>query len=352
MQYVLGQGPVSLLRLLGANLLALLSRPLRYLGALAYALRLSARTPSLIPRYLVYFAEAAVAGKYLKDEGVTLFHTHFSSTVALFVSRIYGLAFSMTVHGPDEFVDVRGFHMKEKVQQASAVVAISNFASSQIKRAALPEHWSKVCVIPLGVDPLQFQHPRVPAQPEDADMFRLVTVGRLAPAKAQIVLIEAMGELARRGKRVKLTVVGDGPDRALLDARIKESGLERIVHLVGSCNHDQVVHALAGSDAFVLSSFAEGVPVVLMEAMAMGLPCVSTWITGIPELMVNEQQGLLVPPDSSDAIADAVCRLMTDREFAQRIGAAGREKVRAAYDLSRNTERLASRFVQLLPSLV
>lgn len=334
--YVLGQG---FLRIVFIQAMVFFQRPVRFLKTLWFAWSLSKGTPRLLLLNTAYFAEAVIAGYHFKKQRVDLIHTHFSSTVALLVSRLFQVRFSMTIHGPDEFNDVVGFHMAAKVAAASMVSTISQFAASQVMRAADPDHWHKVTTIPLGVDPAML----VPgtAEPNDAGgAVRLLFVGRLAAAKAPHLLVRAVAELLGRGKNVTLTVVGDGPLRKDLEKEVDRLGLQQHVVLAGACNFDSVIGYYQRSDMFVLPSFAEGVPVVLMEAMAMQVPCVATWITGIPELITHRVDGLLVPPASVAALVDAVCCLLDDRELSMRMARAGREKVLSHYHLEHNTARL------------
>ncbi len=330
-----------------ANVRVALRRPLAYLKGLAYAWRLSRGTPRLIVNYTFYFVEAVVAGDHFERRGVGHFHTHFSSTVALLLSRVFPISHSITLHGPTEFDDVVGFQLAQKVASANFVSTISHYASSQVMRASDPAHWHKVRALRLGVDPSAFA-PRRPPVRGVGEPYQLVFVGRLAPAKAQFMLIEAVDLLRARGRLVMLTLVGEGPARTGLEALVSERGLGNEVKLAGACNHDRVAAFYNQSDAFVLGSFAEGVPVVLMEAMAMELPCIATWIAGIPELIDNGIDGLLVPPADPAALADAIVRLMDDPDLAQRLGAAGRQKVVSKYNLEHNTERLGDEFRRLL----
>jgi glycosyltransferase involved in cell wall biosynthesis len=169
-------------------------------------------------------------------------------------------------------------------------------------------------------------------------------VGRLAAAKAHHVLIAAVGRLVAKGRNVGLTIVGDGPERRSLEQAIAENNLGEVVHLAGSCNHDRVIEYYRQTDAFALASFAEGVPVVLMEAMTMEIPCVATWITGIPELIRNETDGLLVPPADPEALSEALERLMDDAALCARLGKSARERILERYDLRRNSARLGEMF--------
>jgi colanic acid/amylovoran biosynthesis glycosyltransferase len=333
---------------LAANVRVFCRRPLRYLAGLLYAWKLSRGTPRLLVSHTIYFFEAVVAGEYFRTQGVQFVHTHFSSTVLLILSRVFPIRYSLTIHGSGEFEDVVGFHMAQKVAGASFVATISNYGRSQVMRASDPAHWHKVKLLPLGIDPASFA-PRVRAPRAPGEPFRLLFVGRLSAAKAPQMLIEALGILRSAGRQVEVTIVGDGPIRTTLEAFVRDRGLDASVHMVGACNHDRVIRYYEQSDAFVLTSFAEGVPVVLMEAMATGLPCVSTWITGVPELIENGVEGLLVPPASPHAVAAAVVRLMDEPQLAERIAAQGRRKVTGAYDLARNTQRLAEVFQAHLP---
>jgi colanic acid/amylovoran biosynthesis glycosyltransferase len=340
---VLGAGAAAQLT---AHLKTFLRSPLAYCGGLWYALRLSGGAPPKILSYLFYFAEAVVAGEYLKRQGIGHLHTHFSSTVTLILGEIFPLSISMTIHGPSEFDDVIGFHMEEKVHRALFTATISCYGASQVMRASDPADWNRVHVLPLGVSPQSF----APRQlPERHERFECVCVGRLAPVKAHLVLFEAVARLVRQGKRhLHLTVVGDGPSRASLAAYITREKLESHIELVGACNQERVIEFYKNADAFTLASFAEGVPVVLMEAMSMEIPCVTTWINGVPELIRNEQDGLLVPPADAGALAEAIARLIDDAGLRERLGRSGRKRVMEAYDCELNIGRLAAVFRQYL----
>lgn len=328
---------------LGANLRTLGRRPVAYLRALAYAWWLTRGTPRLLLAYTAYFLEAVIAGDHFERQGVTFIHTHFSSTVMLILARIFPVRYSMTLHGPSEFFDVVGFHVAEKVAEAEFVATISNYGSSQVMAASDPVHWHKVRTLRLGIDPRAFWPQR-----SQSDVFRLVFVGRLAPVKAPHMLVEAVRLLRDGGRNVTLTLVGEGPSRASLEKLIAERELGAHVKLIGAVNHDEVASFYRNSDAFVLASFAEGIPVVLMEAMAMELPCVATWITGVPELIDNGIDGLLVPPADPVALAGAIATLIDDPALSRRIGAAGRSKIASKYHLERNTEFLGAAFRERL----
>jgi colanic acid/amylovoran biosynthesis glycosyltransferase len=337
---VIGAG---VLHVLIANMRVLARYPLGYLRGLLYAWALSRGTPRLLVTYSCYFLEAVVAGDYFERQGLTYIHTHFSSTVLLILARIFRMRYSLTTHGSGEFVDVIGFHLAEKVAGAIFVATVGRWGMSQVMNASDPVHWDKIVVLPLGVDVDAFS-PHSAPQRDRNEPFRLLSVGRLSSAKGYPILLEMMSLLRERGRSAKLTLVGEGPERLKLEKLIGVLHLGDCVRLAGACNHDRLADYYASSDAFVMSSFLESTPVALMEAMAMELPCVATWITGIPEIIEKDVEGLLVPPASPAAMADAVERLIDDPEKARRLGIAARRKVLAEYHLERNVERLIEEF--------
>ena len=201
--------------------------------------------------------------------------------------------------------------------------------------------WPKVELTTLGVDPNRFQ-PR-PFRPSPSP-FRIVCAARLAPVKGQHVLIAAMAVLVKEGRHIRLRFAGDGPDRIALRQDIEKRGLSDGVSFEGNVNQDKLLELYRESDALVLSSFAEGLPVVLMEAMAMEIPCVAPWVNGIPEIVTHETDGLLVPPGDAEALARAIGRLMDDAELRRTLGQRARLKILEKFDLRRNTEHLADVF--------
>jgi colanic acid/amylovoran biosynthesis glycosyltransferase len=201
--------------------------------------------------------------------------------------------------------------------------------------------WSKLVVSRLGVDPAIFL-PR-PAKPE-SDLSEILCVGRLTQAKGQHVLIDAVDELARKGRRVRLRLVGDGPDGPALREQAKRLENANLVVFEGAVNQDNIRPLYEAADIFCLPSLAEGIPVVLMEAMAMEIPCVTSHITGIPELIRSGTEGLLVAPSDLDALVRALETLMDDAVLREHIAKAGRARILKDYDLGRNVERLAAIF--------
>jgi glycosyltransferase involved in cell wall biosynthesis len=326
-------------QVLAAHARALSRHPLGWLRGLAHAFAVGAWHPRATAAALLYFVEAVVAGDWLVTRGVSHVHVHFSSTVALLASRVWPLGFSMTIHGPDEFDAQPEALLRRKVAASRFVIAISHFARSQIMRRSHPADWNKIEVVPLGVEPAALRpRPRAGSAP-----FRLVCAGRLAPVKGHRVLLDALRQLAAAGTGLgtpTLHLAGDGPERASLERRVREAGLQDHVVFEGLLDRDALVALYRRCDLFVLPTFAEGVPVVLMEAMALELPCVSTWVCGVPELIDAGRSGVLVPPGDADALAAAIAALMVDPDRRRELGRQGRAAVLARYDVDRNVRRL------------
>ena len=295
--------------------------------------------------YLGYFLEALAAGEYFRAKNIRHAHTHFASTVTHLMAGMYGIDYSLTIHGPEEFNDTTGFHLAAKVARAGMVAAISHYAASQVMRIAAPEHWEKVEVLRLGVDPETFT-PRPAPDHGGGEPYELLMVGRLVPVKGHFILIDVLELLRERGLPVRLTLVGEGPLREALEQRIRERGLIHVVKLTGALNQEELLNHYRKADFFVLASFAEGLPVVLMEAMAMEVPCVATWVMGIPELVRDPLGGLLVAPADPNGLAGRLESLIADRQLRQRLGHTGRETVKQTYNLKQNVEKLADAFAR------
>jgi glycosyltransferase involved in cell wall biosynthesis len=307
-------------------------------AALAANLRMFLRRPMAYVRGLTrakpfYFAEAMIFADWMRREGLKHVHMHFTTTLGLIARRVWPMRTSATIHGSDEFIDPMGFYLPQKVAAFDLICAISDYGRSQLMRFSEPVHWNKLRVARLGVDPEIYTPTPFRNNPAT---FEIISVGRLAPVKGLHVLIAAVDALVREGRPVRLRLVGDGGDRASLENEVARRGLSAHVIFEGWQNPDQVRALYAQADVFALASFAEGIPVVLMEAMAMELPCVATWITGIPELIRDEVDGLLVPPASEATLASALARLIDDPGLRQRLGKSARQRIMEHYNLTSN----------------
>jgi glycosyltransferase involved in cell wall biosynthesis len=285
-----------------------------------------------------------MVGVWMKRRKHRHLHVHLGSqaaTVGLYVHHIFEAGFSMTVHGPDEFFDVQGQYLKHKIAAADFVCCISFFAQSQLMRCSPYVDWSKLVVARLGVDPQIFSPVPRSKSPE---VFEILCVGRLTPAKGQHLLIDAVERLARQGWCVRLRLVGGGSDETSLKQRAAEIETSDSVIFEGPVNQNYIRALYAKADLFCIASFAEGIPVVLMEAMAMAIPCVTTRVAGIPELIRDGVDGLLVAPSDVDGLVGALARLMGDAELRERLGKCGRARILEQYDLRKNVDKLAMIF--------
>lgn len=328
---------------LGALGYWLLRSPRRLLSTFAFGFGLHGGGRSWVG--LAYALEAAMVARWMQREEVVHLHVHFGNagaTVGMLVKRLTGCHLSYTIHGPDEFDDVPGQRLALKMQEADAVVCISQFARGQLMRISDPAHWSKLRLCRLGVAPAQFQF----ALREGGAVPRLLCVGRLTPAKCQVLLVQACARLRDAGVPFQLTFVGAGPDRERVERAIRELGLQDRITLTGALNQEEVRAQFARADIFVLPSLAEGIPVVLMEAMASGVPCVTTPVNGIPELIQHEQTGLLARPGDVESLAEQLRRLIDEPALHRPLALAARDRVLADFDLERNVAALGRIFEQ------
>lgn len=336
------------------NVLEAVANPAVLLPALAWALgrpgrlwrtvRLALATrPAGIKatiRQVFYLLEAIVLARHLTRAGATQIHNHFamaSSSVAMLASELSGIAYSLTLHGPADFLDTGRWRLDEKIARARFVACISRFSRSQGMLFSDPVHWPKLHVVHCGVVPARYG--RDPSRPAGR---RVLFVGRLAAAKGVPILLDAFARLHARFPDARLTLIGDGPARRQLEARAAGLGLAEAVAFTGYLGQDEVAAHLARSDLFALPSFAEGVPVVLMEAMATGLPVLATRIAGIPELVEDGLSGRIVAPGDLDAFADAMIALLEDPGRALVLGQAGRARIARDFDVETEAGKLAA----------
>lgn len=334
-------------RVLFDHLAVACTRPLGYCRGLAEVLRLSRGSPLALLANSYYFVEAVIAGRRLAALGISHFHTHFASTVGLLMTRIFSVTMSATFHGPDEFNDPAAFHLARKVAASAFVCTISRYGASRVMKVCDASLWDKIEVARLGVNPSDFL-PAPPRQPRAR--VEIICVARLAPVKAQRILIDAVARLVEDGRDVRLQLVGDGPDRPMLEARSAAARLDGRVLFHGWLNQDRVAALYRESDIAALSSFDEGIPVALMEPMAMQIPCVATYVAGVPELIQDGVNGLLVPASDVDALRCALARLVDDPALRCRLGKAARERILDQFDLLKNVDLLAEIFTRRLPS--
>jgi glycosyltransferase involved in cell wall biosynthesis len=330
--------PLVLVR---AHVAALLRRPADYVSTLRLALRTGRPGLKGTLRQIIYFLEAGVLADHLRGQGATHLHNHFadsSANVAMLASSLSGVPFSYTLHGPAELFEPESWHLRTKVARSAFTVCISHFARSQAMLFSDPDHWSKLRIVHCGVTPARYAAP----QAFPTGRLRLLFVGRLTAIKGLRVLMAALDRARAVNPAIDLTLIGDGEDRAWVEAQAARLGG---VVCLGFRSQGEVAAALAEHDAFVLPSFAEGVPVVLMEAMASGRPVIATRVGGVSELVADGQSGLLVAPGDAEALANAILRLAADADLRSQMGAAGRDAVRADFDVDREARRILTLFL-------
>lgn len=337
-------------RLVGAHLRLACTAPKAYIRTLALALRHAPPGVRGSLWQLFYFVEAVMLWLECRRRGIRHIHVHFANVaaaVALLATELGSAvdgpdkwSWSFSMHGPTELFNVGQYNLAEKIARARFVVCISDFTRSQLMSLCDPELWHKLHVIHVGIPLEQFTNAPGESRPTDCE---ILLIGRQVPEKGQAVLLEAVASLAERGHHVNTTLVGDGVTRANLEHLSKRLGISARTSFPGAVGQDDIWAFYSRASVFCLPSFAEGVPCVLMEAMAMELPVVSTRITGIPELVDDGHTGLLVAPGRADLLADALELLVTDPELCRRMGAAAREKVVCEF----NTESSANQLYEL-----
>jgi colanic acid/amylovoran biosynthesis glycosyltransferase len=338
------------IRLFKALLLEALCRPWRFSVALRAAVRLGRRSERGLIRHFIYLAEACWLRRRLAQCGAQHVHTHFgtnSADIALLSHLLGGPRYSITIHGPEDFDAPRALGLRQKVHGATFVAAVSEFTRSQLYRWCAPEDWRKIHVIHCGLDAM-FLTPaavRVPEQP------RLVNVGRLSEQKGQLLLVRAAAQLRDEGVPFELVIVGDGPLRKQIEELVEHLDLREHVRITGFVSNQAVQQELEAARALVLPSFAEGLPVVIMEALSLGRPVISTYIAGIPELVAPGINGWLVPAGAIDALAAAMAEALTaEASELEQMGQAGAAQVAREHDARVEAKKLADLFASPGPS--
>ncbi|OFX01867.1 MAG: hypothetical protein A3E78_17010 [Alphaproteobacteria bacterium RIFCSPHIGHO2_12_FULL_63_12] len=323
------------LKLAAAILESLAARPLGSLRAMIDAVQMGACSDSGLLRHVFYAAEALALASWLRRDGIAHVHAHFgtnSATVAMLAARINGGAFSLTVHGPEEFDKPQLIALPQKIMAASFVAAVSSYGMSQLRRLVSPDYWERLRIVPCGVEKSFYDGAETP--PPSSSVARFVCVGRLCEQKGQLTLIEAAAEVKRRGGKFHLVLVGDGDMRGAIEAMIAARDLKDEVELAGWKTPAEVRAQIQAARAFVLPSYAEGLPVSIMEAMLLSRPVISTFVAGIPELVLPGETGWLTPAGDARKLADAMMAAIaaTPARLAE-MGRAGKQRAIERHDI-------------------
>jgi glycosyltransferase involved in cell wall biosynthesis len=335
---------IGMFRLLFSLLRLALTRPMRFAIAFKLMLQVSRFSDRSLWHHLAYLAEASVLIDWFSDSGIAHIHAHFgtnSTTVAMLCHTLGGPSYSFTVHGPEEFDKLKIIALEEKIKRATFVVAVSSFGKSQLYRWCHHQQWSKIHQIHCGVDELFLTQPPIPIPKAP----RLVCVGRLCEQKGHLLLVEAARRLTAEGLPLKLVLVGDGPLRSQIETQIAQLNLQDSIEITGWASNSQVQQQILNSRAMVLPSFAEGLPVVIMEALALGRPVISTYVAGIPELVAPGICGWLVPAGSVEALTAAMrSALQLPEEQLEHMGRVGAGRVAQHHNAALEAKKLAVLF--------
>jgi colanic acid/amylovoran biosynthesis glycosyltransferase len=338
--YILKQSAGSYL---AAHFAELFTRPGPYLRTFGLALSHRAHGGRGLLLGMAHFAESVLLARELRKRGTTHLHNHFANsaaTVGLLATRLLGIRWSFTMHGISETDYPAGLMLGRKIEAADFVVCVSWFGRAQGMRLVGPREWEKMHVIRCG---LPFD--RIPLKnPAEAGKKTIICVGRLSPEKGQPGLLRVFARVRSSHPELALRLVGDGPERGALEALARELGVSDAVTFAGRLPEDETLSEIARADLLVLPSFMEGLPIVLMEAMAVGVPVIASRVAGIPELVEDGATGLLFTPSNWDELASTIERLLGDEALQSSLAERAKAKVAAEFDTRKSATQLASLF--------
>lgn len=333
--------PLSLFAAMGRTMV---TTPVRFLRGLGATMRMGWRSDrGLIPHF-AYLLEACFLLGHLRAGQVEHLHAHFATNpaaVAMLCRILGGPPYSFTAHGPDDFDRAPALSLGEKVAGAKFVTSVSFYGRSQLLRWSDGRDWGKIHVIPMGLDASFLGATPTPLP----DTRLLVSIGRLHEQKGQLLLLEAIALLAAQDCPCQLVLIGEGPLRPVLEAAVARLNLQSCVRLTGALSGEAIRGRILDSRVLVLPSFAENLPIVLMEALALERPVIATQIAGIPELVENGVCGWLVAPGDVEALASAIRdALHTPVTRLAAMGREGARRVHRDHDARLCATRLAEHF--------
>ena len=331
--------PCSPWRLFSDHFGLLIRSPIRYLSGLRSALTI--RSPGLRSWWyqLFYFAEAGLVAARMRKHGLTHIHNHApdaSGYVTMLASEIGGITYSMTLHGFGIFSEPSRWSLQEKIERSLFTICVSYHGMSLAMLWSGRQFWDRLHVVHCGINPDNFT-----VRTHKGHAQNLLFVGRLDHVKGLPILLEAFSNLADHDPEIHLQIVGDGPIRPNLEAIVTTMGLNNRVSFYGYQSQEELLGHFSNADIFIMTSFVEGIPVVLMESMASGIPVIAPQITGIPELVQDEVCGLLTRPGDVASLVNRIESLLNDPEKRNRFGIAGRQFVEKEFNLVIESEYLS-----------
>ncbi len=335
--------PINWLRFILIHITYFINRPRNYISILWKYVFEKQKTFKSILRMFFHFCEAVYLAKEIEDKNIKHLHSHFannSTTIAMVISKLIGISFSFTAHANDIFADQ--ILLKEKIKSAKFIITISNYNKTFLFNI-LPEHkiLKKIHIVRCGIDTFRFSSSGFYNFKQKPT---ILSIGRLVEKKGFPYLIKTCKILVDKNIDFQCIIVGDGPQKSYLKQLIKKNNLSKIVTLAGVIFQENIINYLTKTDIFVLPCIQgkdndmDGIPVALMEAMAMKIPTISTCISGIPELIKNMETGLLVPPKNELALANGIKILTENIELRRKLGEAGRKCVIENYEINKNTD--------------
>ena len=323
---------------------ALLGQPATLAQIFVLAAKMGWHSDRGLLRHFAYAVEATVLARWCREDRVDHIHAHFGTNpaiIAMFASQLSGIPYSFTAHGSEEFEKAPLLSLDEKLKRSTFAICVSSFGKSQLMRWSPPDQWGKIEVVHCGVDSGFIETPF--QKPTSGSRF--VCVGRFVSVKAHLVLVGAVRLLRQKGIHCEVVLVGDGPLRRLIEDAVQSAQLERQIIFVGWGTGDRVKAEILNARALILPSFSENMPVVIMEAMALGRPVISTYVAGIPELIQPGQTGWLVPASDEGELAEAIhqCLIAPATEL-ERMGQQARRHVAEHHDSTKEAAKILSLF--------
>ena len=342
---VLGAGAATIL---GSTLLAAITRPGRFLAGLGLARRMAKPSGRGLFVHLNYLAQACTLLRWTRADGVKHVHAHFGTnpaSVAMLLNAIGGPTYSVTVHGPEEFDSPVALSLGEKVERSAFVAGISSFGRSQLCRWSAFDQWDKVKIVRCAVDASFLSEPPAPLPAEK----KFLHLGRISPQKGQAVMVKAAARLKREGHKFTIDVIGEDELKGALAQLIVDNDVVDCVKLLGVLPNTEVKSRLDTCRVLVMPSFAEGLPVIIMESLARHRPVISTTIAGIPELVIDGENGWLVPAGDEESLANAMrAALLASDTQLMKMGAAGAARVKLNHDADTEAAKLSAMFKTLV----
>lgn len=331
---------------LSALVSALTLKPIRFFST--WGLGQRHRPPGLraILWAQFHFVEAIMLARLLSKAGGAHLHIHFANsgaTVGMLAAYYLQIPWSLTLHGISETDYPAGMLLSEKISKATFVACASYFMQAQAMRHVPPEQWHKFRIIRCGVDCRRLKLVRV--RPNASAIPKLVCVGRLSPEKWHLGLLEVIFLLRKKGIDCSLRLVGDGPSRSAIEALADKLGLRDRVLFSGFLEEEATLIAIAESDILILPSFMEGLPVVLIEALALGKPVVASRVAGIPELIEHGETGFLFTPSNITELEDAIAQILDGAAMWEEMGCKGQARVENEFEIIKIAAKLRSLFL-------